>query len=50
MTEHAAHLHEHFIDPIRIERGRYQVPRLPGISAQMKPESIPQNAWHGTSA
>ena len=22
MTEHAAHLHEHFVDPIRIEKGR----------------------------
>jgi L-fuconate dehydratase len=45
MTEHAGHLHEHFIDPIRIERGRYQAPRLPGYSAQMKPESILQNTW-----
>jgi L-fuconate dehydratase len=40
MTEHAGHLHEHFLDPIVIERGRYRAPVLPGFSAQMKPESI----------
>jgi hypothetical protein len=31
MTEHAGQLHEHFVDPIRIERGRYQVPARPGF-------------------
>jgi L-fuconate dehydratase len=45
MTEHAAHLHEHFVDPIRIKRGRYQVPLRPGFSAEMKPESIAAHAW-----
>lgn len=39
MIEHAGHLHEHFIDPIRIERGRYMAPRLPGFSVEMKQES-----------
>jgi L-fuconate dehydratase len=40
MTEHSAHLHEHFIDPIRIERGRYQAPARAGFSAEMRAQSI----------
>jgi L-fuconate dehydratase len=43
MTEHASHLHEHFVDPIRIERGRYLAPSRPGYSVEMKPES--RAAW-----
>ena len=43
MTEHAGHLHEHFVDPIRIERGRYMAPARPGFSVEMKPESLA--AW-----
>ena len=31
MIEHAGHLHEHFVDPIRIERGRYLAPAQPGL-------------------
>jgi len=40
MIEHAAHLHEHFVDPIRIEHGRYLAPRKPGFSVEMKPGSL----------
>jgi L-fuconate dehydratase len=40
MTEHAAHLHEHFVDPIEIERGRYKAPMRPGFSTEMKSQSI----------
>jgi L-fuconate dehydratase len=40
MTEHATHLHEHFVHPIEIERGRYRVPLAAGFSAEMKPASI----------
>ena len=42
--EYVDHLHEHFIDPVVIERGAYRVPRAPGFSAQMRPEI----AWPGT--
>jgi len=45
MTEHAAHLHEHFVDPIRIEKGRYLAPRRPGISLEMKPASIAAHSF-----
>jgi L-fuconate dehydratase len=40
MVEYVDHLHEHFIDPVRTRNGRYLVPRRPGYSATMKPESI----------
>jgi L-fuconate dehydratase len=40
MTEHAGHLHEHFVHPIEIQRGRYRVPSAPGFSAEMKAASI----------
>ncbi len=40
MIEHAAHLHEHFVDPIRVANGRYLAPERPGFSVEMKPESL----------
>ena len=45
MIEHAAHLHEHFVDPIRIARGRYLAPQKPGFSVEMKPESLAEYAF-----
>lgn len=45
MTEHAAHLHEHFLDPIRIERGRYRLSGRPGFSAEMHADSIERHRW-----
>ena len=39
MIEHAGHLHEHFIDPIRIRAGRYLAPERPGYSVEMKDAS-----------
>lgn len=48
MTEHAAHLHDHFIDPIRVERGRYRAPLAAGFSADLRPESLAEFAFpHG---
>lgn len=35
MIEHAGHLHEHFVDPIRIRGGRYLAPQQPGFSVEM---------------
>lgn len=37
--EYVDHLHEHFVDPVRIDDGRYQAPQQPGISAEMHVES-----------
>jgi L-fuconate dehydratase len=39
-VEYVDHLHEHFVDPVRVRGGRYQVPTAPGYSITMKPESI----------
>jgi L-fuconate dehydratase len=38
--EFVDHLHEHFVDPVRIQGGRYRVPTRPGFSAEMRPESL----------
>jgi L-fuconate dehydratase len=40
MVEYVDHLHEHFVDPVRIRGGRYLLPEQPGYSATMKPESV----------
>jgi len=40
MVEYADHLHEHFIHPAKVKRGRYLAPEAPGYSAELKPESI----------
>ena len=40
MAEHAGTCHEHFLDPIKIENGRYQVPTAPGYSITMFEDSI----------
>ena len=40
LIEHAAHLHEHFVDPIRVENGRYLMPNQPGYSVELLPASI----------
>jgi L-fuconate dehydratase len=50
MTEHAGHLHEHFVNPIEIERGRYLAPRAPGFSAEMKQRSIEEHIYRGAGA
>ncbi|KHL04898.1 enolase C-terminal domain-like protein [Sinomonas humi] len=35
MIEYVDHLHEHFAEPVRIDRGRYLAPRRPGTGAEM---------------
>lgn len=40
VIEFVDHLHEHFLDPVRMVRGRYQLPTRPGYSIEMKPESL----------
>ena len=38
--EFVDHLHEHFVEPVRIHGGRYVAPAGAGFSAQMRPESV----------
>jgi L-fuconate dehydratase len=45
MVEYVDHLHEHFVDPVRVVGGRYQVPTAPGYSVTMKPSSIAEFAF-----
>ncbi len=44
-TEQTDHLHEHFVDPIRVDRGRYVVPERPGFSQEMRGESVTRFRW-----
>lgn len=39
VIEYVDHLHEHFIDPVVIKNGHYQVPQAPGYSIEMKKSS-----------
>ena len=48
ITEYVDHLHEHFLDPCVVRRGRYQVPAAPGTSITMKPASLADHTYpHG---
>ncbi|CNH95563.1 MULTISPECIES: enolase C-terminal domain-like protein [Yersinia] len=40
VLEYVDHLHENFIEPITINRGRYMPPKLPGYSVTMKEASL----------
>ncbi|MFM9963800.1 MAG: L-fuconate dehydratase [Planctomycetaceae bacterium] len=40
LCEYADHLHEHFVDPLVMQRGHYLPPTAPGYSITMKPESL----------
>jgi L-fuconate dehydratase len=48
VCEFVDHLHEHFVDPVRVARGRYQAPTAPGYSVEMKKDSLRKYAFpHG---
>jgi L-fuconate dehydratase len=48
--EFVDHLHQHFIDPVRIRNGRYLAPELPGFSAEIRPASISEFQFPNGSA
>jgi L-fuconate dehydratase len=50
VIEFVDHLHEHFLDPVRIVRGRYRLPTMPGYSIEMKPESLDRYTFETGSA
>ncbi|MCC6233108.1 MAG: fuconate dehydratase [Verrucomicrobiales bacterium] len=39
VVEFVDHLHEHFVDPVRLVRGAYQVPERPGYSTEIRAAS-----------
>jgi L-fuconate dehydratase len=47
LVEFVDHLHEHFIDPCVIRRGRYLAPDSAGYSIEMKPESLRDYVFPG---
>jgi L-fuconate dehydratase len=50
LIEYVDHLHEHFLDPVRMEDGCYMPPSRPGYSIEMKPESIDAYRYPNGSA
>lgn len=50
VCEYVDHLHEHFLEPVRVVRARYQAPLAPGYSIQMRPESLDAFAFPDGSA
>jgi L-fuconate dehydratase len=47
MIEYVDHLHEHFVTPVVIERGRYMTPTAPGAGTEMLADSVEEYTWHG---
>ncbi len=45
VVEYVDHLHEHFVDPVRVRDGRYLVPEAPGYSITMKAASLEHFAF-----
>ena len=43
--EFVDHLHEHFLDPVRIHNGRYLAPSAPGFSAEMHRQSVDEHLY-----
>ncbi|MGF0337105.1 L-fuconate dehydratase [Ectopseudomonas toyotomiensis] len=50
VLEYVDHLHEHFLDPVRVHRGRYQAPTAPGYSISMHPESLARHLYPSGAA
>ncbi|TMD69717.1 MAG: L-fuconate dehydratase [Chloroflexi bacterium] len=40
ILEYVDHLHEHFVNPVVMKKGRYMPPQAPGYSATMYPDSL----------
>ncbi|MGW1544905.1 enolase C-terminal domain-like protein [Streptomyces sp. NPDC002309] len=47
VIEYVDHLHDHFLDPVRIRDGHYLAPTAPGFSATMRPESLARHTFPG---
>jgi L-fuconate dehydratase len=45
VIEYVDHLHEHFVDPVVIDRGHYRVPLAPGYSIAMLERSVDTYAF-----
>jgi L-fuconate dehydratase len=45
--EYVDHLHEHFVEPVRVKGARYQAPLAPGYSIEMKDASLAAHEYPG---
>jgi L-fuconate dehydratase len=45
LLEFVDHLHEHFVDPVRMRNGRYMPPTAPGYSITMKSQSLDEHEY-----
>jgi L-fuconate dehydratase len=45
VCEFVDHLHEHFVDPVRVVGGRYLAPTAPGYSIEIRAESLSEFAF-----
>jgi len=45
--EYVDHLHEHFVEPVRVVSARYQAPLAPGYSIEMKSASLAAHEYPG---
>ncbi|NIZ89759.1 L-fuconate dehydratase [Kineococcus rubinsiae] len=45
VVEFVDHLHEHFLEPVRIKDGHYLAPTSPGLSAQMHEKSLDEYSY-----
>jgi L-fuconate dehydratase len=45
VVEYTDHLHEHFVDPVVMRRGRYVLPGRPGYSIEMHRQSVAEYAF-----
>ena len=50
VLEFVDHLHEHFVEPVRIVDGHYAAPERPGFSIEMVEESRTAHEWPGGAA
>lgn len=50
VLEYVDHLHEHFLDPVRMREGRYMPPTRPGYSIAMRAASLAAFAFPGGAA
>ena len=45
VIEYVDHLHEHFVTPVVVRRGKYFLPEAPGYSIEILPESLIKYAF-----
>jgi len=50
VCEFVDHLHEHFVEPVRIVKSRYAAPTAPGYSIEMKAASLDEYEFPGGAA